>query len=243
MRTVFWAAGVKATRSARRWACRSTAAGRVIVGPDLTIPGHPEVFVVGDMAAAKSATPASRPGVAAGRDADGPVRRPDASPQKSRASTPARREPFRYFDKGSMAVIGKDGAVSGRKFYFSGFLAWLMWAGVHIAFLIGFRNRIPVLMSWFWNWLFNSRDARLITGDARLEIHSPAPASLCPTRRPRRSSWKRRLCPPACDQCLELVGALTATPCTRTGTPSVRAIRIATRAAISLRAAGCWCRN
>jgi NADH:quinone reductase (non-electrogenic) len=86
-------------------------------------------------------------------------------------ASPAGRKPFIYRDKGSMAVIGKARAVAqiGR-FKFGGFLAWLVWGGIHIAFLIGFRNRMQVLLSWFWNWLLNARDARLITGDARLEV-------------------------------------------------------------------------
>jgi NADH dehydrogenase len=86
-------------------------------------------------------------------------------------STPADRKPFVYRDKGSMAVIGKAKAVAqiGR-LKLGGFIAWVIWGGIHIAFLIGFRNRLQVLFSWFWNWLLNARDARLITGDARLEL-------------------------------------------------------------------------
>jgi NADH:ubiquinone reductase (H+-translocating) len=86
------------------------------------------------------------------------------------------RPAFRYRDRGTMAVIGNAKAVAqiGR-FKFGGFFAWLLWAGIHIAFLVGFHNRLQVLLSWFWNWLFNNRDARLITGNAQLEIHSPRP--------------------------------------------------------------------
>jgi NADH dehydrogenase len=75
-----------------------------------------------------------------------------------------------------MAIIGnaKAVAVIGR-LQTAGFLAWLIWGGIHIAFLIGFRNRLQVLLSWFWSWLLNARDARLITGDARLDIQSPRP--------------------------------------------------------------------
>ena len=75
-----------------------------------------------------------------------------------------------------MAVIGKAKAVAqiGR-FKFGGFLAWLVWGGIHIAFLIGFRNRMQVLLSWFWNWLLNARDARLITGPARVDIQLARP--------------------------------------------------------------------
>jgi NADH dehydrogenase len=86
----------------------------------------------------------------------------------------AARPPFVYRDKGSMAVIGKAKAVAeiGR-FKCGGFLAWLLWGGIHIAFLIGFRNRVQVMLAWFWNWLLNARDARLITGDAHLSIRVP----------------------------------------------------------------------
>ena len=78
-----------------------------------------------------------------------------------------------------MAVIGKAKAIAeiGR-FKFGGFFAWLLWGGIHIAFLIGFRNRSQVLFSWFWNWLLNARDARLITGDARLDIRTPRSSEL-----------------------------------------------------------------
>src|SRR4030095_760113 len=83
----------------------------------------------------------------------------------------ARRNAFIYRDKGMMAIIGKSKAiVQIGRFKCGGFLAWLLWGGIHIAFLIGFRNRVQVLLSWFWNWLLNARDARLITGDAKLEI-------------------------------------------------------------------------
>jgi NADH dehydrogenase len=88
-----------------------------------------------------------------------------------------KRKAFCYRDKGSMAVIGKAKAVAQiGKFKLGGLLAWILWGGVHIAFLIGFRNRLIVLLSWFWNWLLNARDARLITGSARLDIQIPRPA-------------------------------------------------------------------
>jgi NADH dehydrogenase len=91
--------------------------------------------------------------------------------ETSGRATPADRKPFVYRDKGSMAVIGKAKAVAqiGR-LEVGGFVAWFLWGAIHIAFLIGFRNRVQVLLSWFWNWLLNARDARLITGDARLDV-------------------------------------------------------------------------
>jgi NADH:ubiquinone reductase (H+-translocating) len=183
VRNVFWAAGVKASRLGQSLGVPLDRAGRVIVGPDLAIPGHPEVFVAGDMAAARSAdTGAPVPGVAQGglqmgRYAGEVI----ASEVLGPSSTPGSRKPFVYHDKGSMAVIGKAKAVAqiGR-LHFGGFLAWLVWGGIHIAFLIGFRNRLQVLFSWFWNWLLNARDARLITGDTRLHLQTVRPSTFVP---------------------------------------------------------------
>lgn len=177
VRNVFWAAGVKAHPIGKSLGVPLDRAGRVIVGPDLTIPGHPNVFVVGDLAAAKSAdTGQPVPGVAQGAIQMGRYAGEVIAREAAGRSTPAERKPFVYRDKGSMAVIGKAKAVAQiGKFKVGGFLAWLLWGGVHIAFLIGFRNRVQVLLSWFWNWLLNARDARLITGDARLEVELPRP--------------------------------------------------------------------
>ena len=172
IRNVFWAAGVKASPLGTSLGVPLDRAGRVLVGPDLTIPGHPEVFVTGDMASAKSAdTGRPVPGVAQGGLQMGHYAGEIIAREVTAGASPGGRKPFVYRDKGSMAVIGKARAVAqiGR-FKFGGFVAWLVWGGIHIAFLIGFRNRMQVLLSWFWNWLLNARDARLITGDARLEL-------------------------------------------------------------------------
>jgi NADH dehydrogenase len=153
----------------------------VIVGPDLSIPGHPEVFVVGDMAAANSIdTGAPVPGVAQGGLQMGKFVGELIADELLERTTPATRPGFSYYDKGSMAVIGKARAVAqiGR-FEFAGFFAWLLWGGIHIMFLVNFRNRLQVLLNWFWSWLLNARDARLITGDAHLEIHTPRRRHLC----------------------------------------------------------------
>jgi NADH dehydrogenase len=183
VRNVFWAAGVKANPIGQSLGVPLDRSGRVIVGPDLTIPGHGEVFVAGDMAAANSAdTGAPVPGVAQGGIQMGAYAGRTIAAETSGRSTPADRKPFVYRDKGSMAVIGKAKAVAqiGRH-NVGGFVAWLLWGGVHIAFLIGFRNRVQVLLSWFWNWLLNARDARLITGDAHLDIEVPRPAGFVPS--------------------------------------------------------------
>jgi NADH dehydrogenase len=182
VRTVFWAAGVRASSLGRSLGVPVDRAGRVIVGPDLTVPNHPEVFVAGDLAAATSAdTGAPVPGVAQGGLQMGRYAGQTIAGEVLGRSQPANRKVFVYRDKGSMAVIGKARAVAqiGR-LHFGGFLAWLVWGGIHIAFLIGFRNRLQVLFSWFWNWLLNARDARLITGDARLDIHVARPPEFVP---------------------------------------------------------------
>jgi NADH:ubiquinone reductase (H+-translocating) len=175
VRNVFWAAGVKASSLGRALGVPLDRAGRVIVGPDLTVPGHPEVFVTGDLAAATSAdTGTPVPGVAQGGIQMGHYAGTVIADESRGRPAGAGRTPFVYRDKGSMAVIGKAKAVAqiGR-FTCGGFLAWLLWGGIHIAFLIGFRNRVQVMIAWFWNWLLNARDARLITGNARLDIRLP----------------------------------------------------------------------
>lgn len=182
LRNVFWAAGVNASPLGKSLGVPLDKAGRVIVGPDLTIPGHPEVFVTGDMAAAKSAdTDQSVPGVAQAGIQMGRYAGRLIASEEARRSKRDNRVAFVYRDKGSMAIIGKAKAVAQiGKWKTGGFIAWLLWGGVHILFLIGFRNRLLVLLSWFWGWLLNVRDARLITGDARLDIHVPRPPDFIP---------------------------------------------------------------
>ena len=175
VRNVFWAAGVMASPLGQSLGVPLDRTGRVVVGPDLTIPGHPEVFVTGDLAAAKSAdTDEPVPGVAQGGIQMGRYAGRTIAREVAGRASP--REPFVYRDKGTLAIIGKAKAVAviGR-LRTGGFLAWLLWGGVHIAFLIGFRNRLKVLASWFWSWLLNARDARLITGKAAQETQIPLP--------------------------------------------------------------------
>jgi NADH:quinone reductase (non-electrogenic) len=161
-RTVLWAAGVSASPLGRSLGVPLDRAGRVLVEPDLTIPGHPEVYVVGDLAHFEQ-DGKSVPGVA-----------PAATQMGQHAARNViltlrglPREPFRYVDKGSMATIGRGAAVAqiGR-FKVKGVLAWLLWLFVHIFFLIGFRNRVMVMLEWAWSYLSYDRGARLITGRA-----------------------------------------------------------------------------
>jgi NADH dehydrogenase len=183
---VFWAAGVKASPLGKLLGVPLDRAGRVIVGPDLSLPGHPEVFVVGDMAAAKSAdTDKPVPGVAQGAIQTGQYVGKLIAGELTNRSTPTRRPPFSYWDKGSMATIGKAKAVAQiGDMKFAGLAAWVLWGAIHIMFLVGFRNRLQVMLSWFWNWLINARDARLITGDVEADI--PIPSAQPPDHRTDR---------------------------------------------------------
>jgi NADH:ubiquinone reductase (H+-translocating) len=154
-RTVLWAAGVQASPLAASLGVPLDRAGRVVVEPDLTIPGHPEVFVIGDLAAVPDV-----PGVAPAAIQEGiHVAR---NIERAIEGQPLRA--FHYHDKGSLATIGRAAAVAevGR-FHISGFLAWLAWLAIHIFFLIGFRNRLLVLLQWAWAYVTFQRGARLIT--------------------------------------------------------------------------------
>ena len=163
-RAVLWAAGVAAAPLARSLGAPLDRAGRVLVEPDLSIPGHPEAFVIGDLAAFIHQTGQPLPGLAPvaiqqGRAvADNVWRRLRGEPTR----------PFHYFDKGSMAAIGRAKAVAvmGRLRLW-GFPAWLAWVFVHILYLIGFRNRFLVVFEWAWAYFTYQRGARLITGPWR----------------------------------------------------------------------------
>ena len=161
-RTVLWAAGVQASPLARTLGAPLDRAGRVVVEPDLTIPGHREVFVIGD--GAKMTTDGAEvPGMAQGAIQSG--RHAAALIARDVRGLAGERAPFRYKDKGSMAAIGRSQAVVQIKgVERSGFLAWLMWWVVHIALLISFRNRFAVMWQWVWSYLTFQRGARLITG-------------------------------------------------------------------------------
>jgi NADH dehydrogenase len=197
VRNVFWAAGVRASPLGASLGVPLDRAGRVIVAPDLSVPGHPEVFVTGDLAAAKSAdTGKPVPGVAQGGLQMGQFAGKTIAGEAGARTERHERKAFRYHVKGSMAVIGKAKAVAqlGR-FEFGGFFAWLLWAVVHITFLIGFWNRIQVAITWLWDWVMNARDARLIMGDARLEIESPPPAFVLPEEKRERTERSLREAP------------------------------------------------
>ena len=160
-RTVLWAAGVQASPLARSLGVPLDRAGRVLVEPDLSIPGHAEVFVVGDLAAARSEGE-EVPGMAQGAIQGG--RHVAANIRRALAGEPPAR--FRYRDKGTMATIGRAAAVvDAGAVKLSGFWAWMFWWLVHVMFLIGFRNRLLVLFGWAWSYVTFQRGARLITGE------------------------------------------------------------------------------
>ena len=161
-RTVVWAAGVAASPLARTLGVPLDRAGRVPVEPDLSIPGHPEVFVIGDLSVYTHQTGRPLPGLS-------PValQQGRAAARGILATLQGRpRHRFHYVDKGTMAVIGRSAAVAEiAGLRFSGLVAWLLWCFVHIFFLIGFRNRAIVMLEWAWAYLTYQRGARLITGD------------------------------------------------------------------------------
>ena len=158
--TVLWAAGVAASPLARSLGVPLDRAGRVLVGPDLTVPGHPEIAVTGDLAAAPKEIGGPFPGTSPVAIQEG--RYAARSILRSLDGRP--RRPFHFFDKGTMAVIGRSAAVAEiAGFRLSGVLAWLTWSLVHIFFLIGFRNRFVVMFEWAWTYVTGKRGARLIT--------------------------------------------------------------------------------
>jgi len=162
---VLWAAGVQASSLGKKLDAPLDRAGRVMVNKDLTIPGHPEVFVVGDLASLKNENGQLLPGVAPTAMQEGRA----AADNIGRDLKNHPRKDFHYFDKGNLATIGRAAAVAQiRKLHISGYFAWLAWLFVHIFFLIGFRNRIIVLIQWAWSYLTYERGARLITGDTTL---------------------------------------------------------------------------
>lgn len=161
-RTVLWGAGVAASAIARTLGAPLDRAGRVLVAPDLTVPGHEDIYVIGDLASLKQEDGTPVPGVAPAAIQGG--RHAARSIARTLRGLP--RLPFRYDDRGSMATIGRAAAVADfGKLKLSGFLAWLAWLFVHILFLIGFRNRFLVLFSWALSYVTYERASRLITGE------------------------------------------------------------------------------
>ncbi len=158
-KTVLWAAGVTASPLAQSLGVPLDRAGRVLVEPDLTIPGSDQVYVIGDLAHVEI-DGAIVPGVAPAAMQQGL----HAAENVTRSLRGQPRLPFRYVDKGMLATIGRGAAVAriGR-IKATGFIAWMLWLFIHIFFLIGFRNRMLVMIQWAWSYFTFDRGARLIT--------------------------------------------------------------------------------
>jgi NADH dehydrogenase len=159
---VLWCAGVAATPVAQWLATPAGAGGRVAVAADLSVPGHPEIFVIGDAALTGGLQGRPLPGLAAVAEQQGRYVARAIAGRVAGVETP----PFRYRDKGALATIGRSSAIADfGRIRLTGWVAWVLWGVVHIFFLIGFRNRLSVFLNWVWAWLTYGRGARLITGD------------------------------------------------------------------------------
>jgi NADH dehydrogenase len=183
---ILWSAGVAASPLGRMLGAATDRAGRVLVEPDLSLPGHPEVFVAGDLAAARWLDHASSaekteptitdrdkktrfvPGLAPAAIQMGKF----AGRQVKRSVEGKARETFYYWDKGTLATIGRSRAVADfGRFHVSGYFAWLSWLFIHLMFLIGFRNRILVMAEWAWAYVTYNHGARLITEPKQTATH------------------------------------------------------------------------
>jgi NADH:ubiquinone reductase (H+-translocating) len=165
-RTIIWAAGVAASPAAEWLNAEHDHLGRVFVGPDLTLPGHPEVFVIGDTAHARDEAGRPLPGVAPVAKQEGAYA---ARIIRARLAGRPPPTPFHYINYGNLATIGRTAAVADFGFLrLTGFIAWIVWCVAHIYFLIGFRNRVAVVIDWLWAYLTFQRGARLIT-DVEME--------------------------------------------------------------------------
>jgi NADH dehydrogenase len=168
---VLWAAGVKASSLGRCFGTELDRAGRVVVNPDLSVPGYPDVFIAGDLASFTHQTGKPLPGVAQAAKQLG----------KHAARNAVRRlrnEPtvtFHYTDPGNLATIGRNSAIADFGFLrLSGYIGWLFWLFLHIFFLIGFRNRLSVMLQWALSYLTYQRSVRLITGEPERRPGPPA---------------------------------------------------------------------
>jgi NADH dehydrogenase len=180
-RTVIWAAGVMASPAGQWLGAETDRAGRVKVRADLSVPGHPDVFVIGDTAVVVDENGTILPGVAPVAKQQGQYVARALIARRDGRTVPA----FRYRDYGMLATIGRSRAVAqfGR-LKVSGFLAWVLWSVAHIYFLIGLRNRFIVALNWAWSYITFERGSRLITGldaqpgdmrqPSRTELHSKA---------------------------------------------------------------------
>lgn len=180
--TILWAAGVQCSPLAKKLAeaagANTDRAGRLMVNEDLTLPGRPEVFVIGDMAHRTGEDGKPLPGVAPVAIAEGKF----AAKEIVRRSRGKKAETFQYRDLGSLATIGRSSAVAQiGKHEFSGFVAWALWLVIHLMKIVSFRNRVLVLIQWCWSYVSYDRSARLITGADKPAEPAMAPAAVPPS--------------------------------------------------------------
>lgn len=180
---VFWAAGVKANPVTATIGVPLTKSGRIIVSPDLSLPGHPEVFAIGDIAAVfDQATEEYVPEVAPAAMQMGKFVGKLIRQELLEGSNLSKRPVFKYRNKGQMATVGRSHAVADiGGFQIGGFLAWLLWGLVHVLFLVSFRNRVGILIQWVWDYITFSKGARLITGRSMPQVKSYHSDFLVPT--------------------------------------------------------------
>ena len=171
-RTIFWAAGNAASPLGKMLGVPLDRAGRVLVQPDLSVPGHPEIFAIGDMASLKDVRGVQVPWVAPAANQEGKR----AADNIKRLVRGERTLAFRYFDKGNLATIGRYKAVADfGSFRVVGWIAWWFWLFVHIMYLVGFRNRVSVLLQWAYSYFTYQRGVRLITrADTESNRHAVA---------------------------------------------------------------------
>jgi NADH dehydrogenase len=166
-KNVIWAAGNQASPILKTLDVPLDRQGRVIVEPDMSIPNHPEIFVIGDAACAMGENQKPLPGVSPVAIQEGRYVAKIIKNEIPKESRP----PFKYFDKGSMATIGKFKAIAMiGKLEFTGIIAWLMWCFIHIVYLIGFRNRLTVMLEWMLFYITGQRGARLIYGSVEKSL-------------------------------------------------------------------------
>ena len=182
---VIWCAGVEASPVAQWLGLPAGKGGRVRVAPDLSVPGHPELFVIGDAALVAGPRGEPLPGLAPVAKQQG--RYVGALIARRALGEPA-PQPFRYRDEGALATIGRHSAIADLGWIrLTGFAAWVLWGVVHIFFLIGFRNRMAVFLNWIWAWLTYGRGARLITGETTpLAVATHPPRLAMPAKDERR---------------------------------------------------------
>jgi NADH dehydrogenase len=161
---IIWAAGVATTPLTKKLGCELDRSGRVKVNSDLSLPGHPEIFAIGDMVLVLKADGKPVPGVSPAAMQMGKHVAKIIKAGFNAGANPPPRPPFKYRDKGTMATVGRSAAVAQMgKIKLAGYPAWLAWLFVHLIFLVGFRNRTAVLFQWAYSYFSNRRSARIIT--------------------------------------------------------------------------------